>query len=333
VAPHAAASPAGITCIASSPQGKGDGGLLATGGLDHMGLVFDTDAMRVVGRLRGHTGKLSAIAWHPDAGSDALYTASEDSTVRVWAPTAGGGGAEFGAAVTMSPHGRGVSVTGLAVHPLGTHGASATAAGGGASASGSGGAWALLDFSRGVVLARAHAPVAAGGGPLVFHPDGVLLGVAAAGGAVRLFDVRSQERAAELGTGAVGSSSGGLAFSENGYYAAAGCAEGVRLFDLRKASGGEPVVAAWGVAGGACSVAFDYAGALLAVGGGNGSVCVFDVAAAGAKEGAPAAEAPLVFETPRHYAGEVNALAWTRAARTLASASASDRSLHLFRKK
>jgi hypothetical protein len=68
---------------------------------------------------------------------------------------------------SLSPHGKGVPVAGLAVHPLGSPGASAAAEG-----------WALLDFARGAVLARVAAPFAPGAAPLAFHPDGVLLGAA-----------------------------------------------------------------------------------------------------------------------------------------------------------
>jgi WD40 repeat protein len=298
-----------------------------------MGLVFDADAGRVVGRLAGHTGKVTAIAWHPDPASDALFTASADGSVRTWAPSGAGGGA-FGTAGSLAPHGKGAPVSGLAVHPLGSHGASCCG--------GEGGGWALLDFSRAAVLCRVAAPLARGGG-FAFHPDGVLLGAACGGGVVRIFDVRSQVVAAELGGGegagggaggaAAGGAGGGLAFSENGFYTAAGGTGGVRLFDLRKtgdASGG--VVATWAMGGGASSVAFDGSGALLAAGCGDGAVAVFEVAGAAGREGGDA-EAARALSTPRHHAGEVTALAWTRAAKTLASVCGTDRSLHLFRKK
>jgi len=121
--------------------------------------------------------------------------------------------------------------------------------------------WALHDLASGGTILRV-APQDAYT-CAAFHPDGLILGTGTAS-VVRIWDVKSQANVAnfESHTAAVTS----LAFSENGYYLATGSVDTtVKVWDLRKLKnihtiaedGATPIT----------SVAFDFSGQFLAVGG------------------------------------------------------------------
>jgi WD40 repeat protein len=91
--PAAPLSHQGLTSgVSFSP----DGGLLATGGLDHMVRVWDTTTWKQVDRWRDQTGGVKCLAFSPTDGRLIAWGAT-DSTVKVWQR-------ESGEVVTLRGH-------------------------------------------------------------------------------------------------------------------------------------------------------------------------------------------------------------------------------------
>lgn len=98
------------------------------------------------------------------------------------------------------------------------------------------GSWHFLDIERATCLATSQDDAAGGYSSVAFHPDGLLLGTSI-GNAVKIWDVREQKHVVTLQDTSTQNQALGLTFSENGYYAAVGYAEGLaRVWDLRKQS-------------------------------------------------------------------------------------------------
>lgn len=101
------------------------------------------------------------------------------------------------------------------------------------------------------------------------HPDGVLTAFATFSGGILFYDITTSELMAKADAGAPVSS---IAFSENGYWMAAGIDSAVLLYDLRKApdlgSVFEPVTTLpfETLEGPVMSLAFDYSGRYLIAG-------------------------------------------------------------------
>ena len=60
------------------------GRLLATGSADSSVQCWDLDKQICTHTLRGHSGIISALRFHPDADRWTLFTGSDDCQVRVW---------------------------------------------------------------------------------------------------------------------------------------------------------------------------------------------------------------------------------------------------------
>jgi len=94
-------------------------GLIATGGMDKEVRIFDIGKKKVVGTGKGHTKRVTCVRWLTQAGegetaaAPAVASASQDGTVRVWAPT--GKRNVYENTVTLSDNNG--SVTSLSVHP------------------------------------------------------------------------------------------------------------------------------------------------------------------------------------------------------------------------
>ncbi len=289
----------GVLALALAP---GAGDVFASGGADATVQLFDRAAGRALASLAGHAKRVNAVSFMESAA--ALASASADGTVRLW--RAGEDGASYACAATLEEGASGAVA--VAAHPAGS-GLLVTGA--------ADGSWSLWDGARGERLARADgggAPAAAG----ALHPDGLIWATGGADGAVRLWEVRGQSRAAELG-GHAGGNEGGvaaLAFSENGYHLASAGADGARVWDLRKLR----ILAELPNTTGARSVAWDGSGAYLAVGGAAGAA----VHAAKREWAALAALSDAASPAPRGRGpagagapGAVTALAWGADARAL----------------
>ena len=109
---------------------------------------------------------------------------------------------------------------------------------------GSDGEWHFLDIARGACLKEVSRPegqsdqqqAQEGCASCAFHPDGLILAVGRAGGAVDVWDVREMARVQRMQVAGAGAAHS-LCFSENGYHLASASAGGaVELWDLRKLS-------------------------------------------------------------------------------------------------
>ena len=222
---------------------------LVTGGKDTKVSVVSAAGKRLQS-LAGHKKPVAAVAF---VGSrDVVASGSGDATCKVWRK---GGTGKYACVSTFADHAAGV--TAVSAHPSGKYLVSASLDA----------AWGFYDLEAGECLARA----AGAGGPGGFtcggfHPDGTLWAGGGGDAKVRVFDVRSQQAAATLGSAeAPAEAIHALSFSENGYYLASSAASVVQLWDLRKLKSFRALEHDAGPLG----VAFDPSGAYLgAVGGG-----------------------------------------------------------------
>lgn len=215
-----ATKPAGITALDVAK----DGNVVVTGGADKVVQIFDLEASKVLGTLKGHTKAVTHVAFREKEGESTLaISASADKTVRVW----GEDGGKWSAKGTLSGH-KG-EINGLAVHPSGSFVAAAS----------SDSTWSLYDLAEVKEVAKYSAVPGVDGSfsytSFAGHPDGVLHGAGTKEGTVRVWDARqSNSLAATLTSHSTALTS--LSFSENGYYLATASSADptVKIFDLRK---------------------------------------------------------------------------------------------------
>lgn len=206
-----------ISMVAFAPGSS----VIATGSWSSLVKLWSLPDCRCVATLKGHTERISGLAWHPAATSAAhsptavnLVSSSCDSTAKLWPLE---GGKPLG---ELTGHvGR---LSRVAFHPsgrfVGTAGFDTT--------------WRLWDVERctELLLQEGHARSLYA---ICFHPDGSLVATSGLDSIVRLWDVRSGR--------AVGTFQGhvkqvlGLDFSPSGTQLASGSDDhSVRLWDLRK---------------------------------------------------------------------------------------------------
>ena len=70
--------------VAAGPDGR----TLATAGTDGTVRLWDADTGRAIGAMKGHAGRVNALAFSPDGRT--LASASDDGTVRLWGLTGAG---------------------------------------------------------------------------------------------------------------------------------------------------------------------------------------------------------------------------------------------------
>jgi len=184
-----------------------------TGGADNMVVVYDRDTEKVVSSLKGHSGLITRVIYHPD--EEVVCSSSFDNTVRVW-PLGGS------ASTTIKTHK--AEVTGISLHATGDYILSVSRDK----------SWAFSELTNGTTLTKA----AEGDRQTElcsaqFHPDGCLFGVGTADSAIKIWDIKSRLAVAQW-DGHQGQVSS-ITFSENGYYVAT--ADGgneIKIWDLRK---------------------------------------------------------------------------------------------------
>uniref|UniRef100_A0A8C7NPM6 Pre-mRNA-processing factor 19 n=1 Tax=Oncorhynchus mykiss TaxID=8022 RepID=A0A8C7NPM6_ONCMY len=245
VASHAglhSASVPGILCMDLCPS---DTNKVLTGGADKNVVVFDKKEEQIIATLKGHTKKVTSVIYHPS--QSVVFSASPDSTIRVWSVTGGN--------CIQVVRAHEASVTGLSLHATGDYLLSSS----------EDQYWAFSDIQTGQVLTKVTDEAA--GVALTcaqFHPDGLIFGTGTADSQIKIWDLKERTNVANFPghSGPVTS----IAFSENGYYLATGAQDSsVKLWDLRKLKNFKTIALDNNYE--VKSLVFDQSGTYLAVGG------------------------------------------------------------------
>eukprot|EP00744_Colponema_vietnamica_P007814 GILI01011195.1.p1 GENE.GILI01011195.1~~GILI01011195.1.p1 ORF type:complete len:515 (-),score=148.05 GILI01011195.1:117-1661(-) len=259
---HKASKP-GITCVdvnvvdaanglGGAAENNGDN-LILSGGNDGDVVLFNRGTGKVLHKMEGHGKRVTDVLFH-NARLDTCFSASADSTVRVWRADSPADSVSFSCAATFKEHKD--EVTGVAIHPSGDLLLTASLDG----------SWAFLDLTSADLRVAAKVTDASNGGfsCVNMHPDGRFMATGTVDSKVRMWDLRSAEDVAtfEGHRGALRS----LSFSENGYHlATVGEDAAVRLWDLRKLSNFHTIQLEEGAS--PSQVNFDLSAKYLAVGG------------------------------------------------------------------
>ena len=317
---HGAATP-GVTAVDVDERAEGEQRLLLTGGVDGSVLLFDARAGKVRDTIKGHSKRVTAVAFvqpassPPSAAPLPLLSSSADASVHLYTRDADSG--HYAVTRTWSDHT--AAITCLSLHPSGLYFATSS-----------------LDSTYRVysTASSSPSPVLSTTTPspltsLAFHPDGRILATSHHDQHVRIYDALQSLCVVSLTAHTAPPVA--LAFSPNGYQAASGDEGGVvRVWDLRKVSGGEKEcniatvtvggVGGGGGAGGLGVMAFDEGGGMLGVGLGGGQVVVVEGKAWG--------------EVARwkEHKDEVRGMRWGRNGHCLVTAS-KDRTVKVWSKK
>uniref|UniRef100_A0A8C5AP42 Pre-mRNA-processing factor 19 n=1 Tax=Gadus morhua TaxID=8049 RepID=A0A8C5AP42_GADMO len=214
VASHAGLHSASVPGILALDLCPSDTNKVLTGGADKNVVVFDKSEEQIVATLKGHTKKVTSVIYHPS--QDVVFSASPDSTIRVWSVTGGN--------CVQVVRAHEAAVTGLSLHATGDYLLSSS----------EDQYWAFSDVQTGRVLTKVTDESA--GVALTcaqFHPDGLIFGTGTADSQIKIWDLKERTNVANFPghSGPVTS----IAFSENGYYLATGAQDSsVKLWDLRK---------------------------------------------------------------------------------------------------
>uniref|UniRef100_A0AAZ3NWE8 Pre-mRNA-processing factor 19 n=1 Tax=Oncorhynchus tshawytscha TaxID=74940 RepID=A0AAZ3NWE8_ONCTS len=216
-----------------------------TCGADKNVVVFDKKEEQIIATLKGHTKKVTSVIYHPS--QSVVFSASPDSTIRVWSVTGGN--------CIQVVRAHEASVTGLSLHATGDYLLSSS----------EDQYWAFSDIQTGQVLTKVTDEAA--GVALTcaqFHPDGLIFGTGTADSQIKIWDLKERTNVANFPghSGPVTS----IAFSENGYYLATGAQDSsVKLWDLRKLKNFKTIALDNNYE--VKSLVFDQSGTYLAVGG------------------------------------------------------------------
>uniref|UniRef100_A0A674NEK2 Pre-mRNA-processing factor 19 n=1 Tax=Takifugu rubripes TaxID=31033 RepID=A0A674NEK2_TAKRU len=214
-------------------------------GADKNVVVFDKNEEQIVATFKGHTKKVTSVIYHPS--QSVVFSASPDSTIRVWSVTGGN------CVQVVRAHEAGV--TGLSLHATGDYLLSSS----------EDQYWAFSDIQTGRVLTKVTDESA--GCALTcaqFHPDGLIFGTGTADSQIKIWDLKERTNVANFPghSGPVTS----IAFSENGYYLATGAQDSsLKLWDLRKLKNFKTITLDNNYE--VKSLVFDQSGTYLAVGG------------------------------------------------------------------
>ncbi|ROK80935.1 Pre-mRNA-processing factor 19 [Anabarilius grahami] len=245
VASHAGLHSASVPGILSLDLCPSDTNKVLTGGADKNVVVFDRREEQIVATLKGHTKKVSSVIYHP--AQSVVFSASPDSTIRVWSVTGGN------CVQVIRAHEAGV--TGLSLHATGDYLLSSS----------EDQYWAFSDIQTGRVLTKVTDETA--GCALTcaqFHPDGLIFGTGTADSQIKIWDLKERTNVANF-PGHSGPVTA-IAFSENGYYLATGAQDSsLKLWDLRKLKNFKTITLDNNYE--VKSLVFDQSGTYLAVGG------------------------------------------------------------------
>ncbi|CDQ57732.1 unnamed protein product [Oncorhynchus mykiss] len=111
VATHAGLHSASVPGILSLDLCPSDTNKVLTGGADKNVVVFDKKEEQIIATLKGHTKKVTSVIYHPS--QSVVFSASPDSTIRVWSVTGGN--------CVQVVRAHEASVTGLSLHATGDY--------------------------------------------------------------------------------------------------------------------------------------------------------------------------------------------------------------------
>ncbi|CAL9067992.1 unnamed protein product [Musa banksii] len=222
--------------------------MIATGGNDTNGVLFNRTSGQILSTLAGHSKKVTSVKFVP--GSEVIVTGSSDKTVRVWQGTEDG---SYDCRHVLRDHT--AEVQAVTVHATQKYFVTASMDS----------TWCFYDLSTGSCLTQVgEASTEEGFTSASFHPDGLILGTGTTGAIVKIWDVKSQSNVAKF-DGHVGSVTA-MSFSENGYFLATAAMDGVKLWDLRKLRNFRSF-APYDPNTPTNSVEFDFSGSYLAIAG------------------------------------------------------------------
>ncbi|XP_074579819.1 pre-mRNA-processing factor 19-like [Curcuma longa] len=190
--------------------------VIATGGVDSTGVLFNRTSGQILSTLTGHSKKVTSVKFVP--GEELVITGSGDKTVRIWQVT---DDENYDCRHVLRDHT--AEVQAVTLHATNKYFVTASMDN----------TWCFYDLSTGSCLAQVgEASSEEGYTSASFHPDGLILGTGTTGALVNIWDIKSQSNVAKF-DGHVGSVTA-MSFSENGYFLATAAMDGVKLWDLRK---------------------------------------------------------------------------------------------------
>lgn len=224
--------------------------ILATGGADGTVQLYDTAQLRILGGLEGHSKRITAVQY---LSSAVILTSSADKTARVWKGQEG----QYECAAVLKDHT--AEVVGITAHPSRKYFVTGS----------QDCTWCFYDLETTTCLRQvADEQIREPYTCIQFHPDGLIMGTGTEKKVVRIWEVKQQKNVAEFAghEGAIKA----LAFSENGFHLATAATDGVKLWDLRKLKNFKTLTPYEDAP--CTSVAFDYSGLYLAVGGADARI-------------------------------------------------------------
>lgn len=221
------------------------GAVVASASLGNTVKLWDSSMLSSVGMLRGHTDRVTGVAWHPQSGLSAdsaslVASTSADGSCNLWDcrhATANNHSGDSGVMDVSREDGESDGQTPSLVHKLkGHHGVVSSCefhpAGRLLGTSGHDYSWRLWDVETGseLLLQDGHVKECSA---IAFHGDGSLAMTGDAGGVVLLWDLRSGQCVQPF-QGHIKKISG-VSFSSNGFQAATCSLDNtVKIWDLRK---------------------------------------------------------------------------------------------------
>jgi pre-mRNA-processing factor 19 len=201
----------GILCVdylSTNPN------IIVSGGVDKTAVVFDMANQKKIATLGGHEKQVNTVAFH---SKNIVFTGSDDTTVKVWTPTDGGG---YECSKTFTEH-KG-PITKCAIHPTNLYLLTASRDS----------SWGFFDFQGGMLLTLVMDPDRSPFTCASFHPDGYIFATGTQNSLIRVWDIRSQKNVATFQ--GYQDKINDIQFSENGIYLAT-CSQDntVKVWDLR----------------------------------------------------------------------------------------------------
>ncbi|KAG6534363.1 hypothetical protein ZIOFF_008249 [Zingiber officinale] len=222
--------------------------VIATGGIDSTGVLFNRTSGQISSTLTGHSKKVTTIKFVP--GDELVITGSGDKTVRIWRGSEDG---NYDCRHVLRDHT--AEVQAVTVHATNKYLVSVSMDN----------TWCFYDLSTGSCLTQVGEALSEEGYTSAsFHPDGLILGTGTAGAKVKIWDVKSQSNVANF-DGHIGAVTA-VSFSENGYFLATAATDGVKLWDLRKLKNFRSF-SPYDSSTPTNSVEFDFSGSYLAIAG------------------------------------------------------------------